>query len=145
MAALPLLAAFLLSPNRRVCFLAPPSLSLSPPVILIKRHVSEVPPPPTTPVLQRSAAGMKGAHLPRSRGLSSRTGPEVRRKTGASSRTLATWRREPVFNESKNALIQNWRLGDRLSAGRLSSGVSVAVVTVGGRRRVRRGTKRRDA
>lgn len=44
MAALPLLVAVLLSSNSVARFLSPPLLSLSPPLILIKRHVSEVPP-----------------------------------------------------------------------------------------------------
>lgn len=44
LAALPLLVAFLLSSNSGARFLALPLLSLSPPLILIKRHVSEVPP-----------------------------------------------------------------------------------------------------
>lgn len=74
LAALPLLVAFLLSSNSGARFLALPLLSLSPPLSLIKRHVSEVRPPPVLQRATAAATGMKGAHLPRSSGLTLRTG-----------------------------------------------------------------------
>lgn len=133
----PLLVASLLSSKALSRLFALPLLSLSPPLVLIKRRVSEVPPGGAEGVRgvekrdgdeRSSPAETLGAYLEKGRVAWREQASRTR-----SQRNGGTRRRGPGLM-NRNAPVPNTPSGRCLPVGRLSSRVWSAVVTEGGRR-----------